>query len=82
MAELRRWAKQGRELDAALSLRLPASVIAALDVKAQELGIARSDVLRAAIYGPTEDAWPEAAGTALVRETAQALGSTAARGAA
>lgn len=81
MAEVRRWSP-GRQLDAALTLRLPASVVDALDAKAAELGVARSDVLRAAIYGQTETAWPDAAGTAVVRETAQAIGATAARGAA
>lgn len=76
-------AAEARRLDTAVNVRLPASVVEALDAAAEEIGAGRSDVVRAALFAVATDpdAWPDAAGTAVVREHARALEASA-RGAA
>jgi antitoxin component of RelBE/YafQ-DinJ toxin-antitoxin module len=70
------WRAEDGGLDMMLSLRLPSSVVEAVDAISAQLGASRTDVLRLALYRVTPaSAWPRAAGTltvdALSRELAE-----------
>lgn len=82
MAANRGWAARSTLTDV-VSVKLPHEVVAALDSLAEVADASRSDVVRAALLrvtGPTP--WPDAAGTAVVQEVADAIAPTSARGAA
>jgi antitoxin component of RelBE/YafQ-DinJ toxin-antitoxin module len=63
-------------LDAMLTVRLPSSVVDAIDQVGAQLGASRTDVLRLALYRVTPAAaWPRVPGTLTVDALSRQLAS-------